>query len=162
MVLRMARPTTRDNSTVGFFKRRTPLDLIDRARGEYVRIDLPALKAERAVTSMVRVGQFVKLSLRSRDPEVIRHRHSSANAQLDRHFHALRHGASELSHRELVALSGEAYRLIVERSLDNPGTPDQWAAFKSFNRAVAEGRLMNAPPVLPDHVADETEQAEAA
>src|SRR5690606_34077830 len=37
----------------------------------------------------------------------------------------------------------------VDKFEENPGNPDNWAAFKAFNRAAAEGRLLNAPAIVP-------------
>lgn len=47
--------------------------------------------------------------------------------------------------KNLVALSGEVCRLFIEKFEEDPGNPDNWAAFKAFNHAAIEGRLLNAP-----------------
>ena len=35
----------------------------------------------------------------------------------------------------------------MERFSDDPGSPENWAAFKAFNRAAREGRLAGLPPI---------------
>ena len=145
MVLRMPRPTTRENSSVFQFRCRVPSDLVDRVRGQLVLVELPGTDAAPAVTVSATAGVFIKFSLRTRDPAVAQYRSAVANTQVARYFGAWRGGATTLSQRLLVGLSGEVYRLYVEKFQDNPGDPADWAAFKAFNRAAAEGRLLNAP-----------------
>jgi hypothetical protein len=68
-------------------------------------------------------------------------------AHLQKVYAAAERGPSRISYKDLVYLAGRVYRLWVERFEENPGTPEQWAAFKAFNRAVAEGRISSAPPI---------------
>jgi hypothetical protein len=51
-----------------------------------------------------------------------------------------------LSHKELVALSGETYRLYKEIHGDNPGDPSAWAYHKALHRTTLEGRIKSPPP----------------
>lgn len=149
MVLRMPRPTTRENSSRHQLRRRVPSDILEMARGKLILVELPAMNAEPAVTLSATAGAFIKFSLRTGDPTVAKYRHAAANSQLDRQFNAWRSGPASLTHRNIVALSGEVYRLYVERFEENPGSADNWAAFKAFNRAASEGRLLNAPAINP-------------
>jgi hypothetical protein len=80
---------------------------------------------------------------------VTRYRHAAASTQVERQFQSWRVGPSTISHVQIVALAGEVYRLFVDKFHDNPGSPDNWAALKAFNRAAKEGRLSNAPSLVP-------------
>ncbi|RST87516.1 hypothetical protein EJC49_04645 [Aquibium carbonis] len=145
MVLRMPRPTTRENSSFLQFRCRVPADIAEVARGKLVLVELPAVSSEAPVTVSATAGAFIKFSLRTRDPNVAKVRSAAANTQVSQQFSAWRSGPASLSQRQLVGLSGEVYRLLVEKFGENPGDPENWAAFKAFNRAAKEGRLLNVP-----------------
>ena len=51
-----------------------------------------------------------------------------------------------LSHKDMVALSGEAYRLYCKVHEENPGEPLSWRYHKALDRAALEGRLASPPP----------------
>ncbi|MCJ2044610.1 integrase [Methylobacterium sp. J-078] len=107
------------------------------------------MKGEPAISVAATAGTFLKLSLRTRDPDVAKFRAAVAGAQVEKTFEAWREGAKPISHKQVVALSGEVYRLYVEKFSDEPGAPERWAALKAFNRAAREGRLLNAPVLHP-------------
>ncbi|WP_157775121.1 tyrosine-type recombinase/integrase [Hartmannibacter diazotrophicus] len=148
----MARPTTRENSSSAQFRERVPADLKERIRGKIIHLELPAIVGQPAFSVAATAGEFLKFSLRTRDPSAISHRYAAAKAQVEKQYAAFRNGPVGLTHKQIVALSGEVYSLYVERFAENPGSSDQWAAFKAFNRAVSEGRLLIAPPATPDGV----------
>jgi hypothetical protein len=157
MRLRMPALTKRCDSSFIQFRRRVPREVLPKVRGRLIVIEFPALKADSAATISSTLGEFAKFSLKTRDPEVAKARQGIAAAHLERVYSAASHGPTQLSHKELVALSGEVYQLWTSRFEENPGTPEQWAAFKAFNRAVAEGRIAKASAIrldggLPDEV----------
>ncbi|WP_296101616.1 site-specific integrase [uncultured Agrobacterium sp.] len=153
----MPRPMLREGSSVPQFRRRVPADILDIARGKFVLVELPAMKGEPSVPVTVTAGQFIKFSLQTYDPDIAKFRHAAANIQVDRHIQAWRQGPSTISHIQIVALSGEIYRLLVDRFRENPGSPANWAAFKAFNRAAQEGRLLNAPSLMPGELPSEAQ-----
>ncbi|TXN74890.1 hypothetical protein FV228_04995 [Methylobacterium sp. WL18] len=59
-----------------------------------------------------------------------------ALAAVEKRWQAVRSGPATLNHKQLVALAGEVYRLFISRFEENSGTPDNWAAFKAFNRVL--------------------------
>ena len=76
-------------------------------------------------------------------------------APIQSYFAALKEGQKPLTQRQIVALSGEIYRLLVERFEDNPGPPETWAAVKAVSRAAREGRLLPRMPSLrPEEIAN--------
>ncbi|WP_164778033.1 tyrosine-type recombinase/integrase [Mesorhizobium sp. M7A.F.Ca.US.006.01.1.1] len=90
---------------------------------------------------------MVSFSLGTNDKLLAKVRTSIAVTQLERAYEALRVGPTTLSQRQIIALSGEIYRLFVESFQENPGTPKDWASFKALNRAAREGRLENLPSI---------------
>lgn len=147
MVLRMAKHASRVDSTQHQFRHRVPADVIDRVYGQLLVIDLPAVRDMPPRRVPVTIGDEVKFSLRTRDGDTATVLRLHALAVVEKRWQAIRMGPSRLSHKQLVALAGEVYRLVISRFEDNPGTPDDWAAFKAFNRAIKEGRLASAPPI---------------
>lgn len=97
----------------------------------------------------------MRFSLSTADPVVANERSAIANAYLRRLFQELRRGPQTLSQKQVVALSGDVYRLVVEKFDENPGTPDRWAAFKALSRAAQEGRLVSPPKVTTEVFFDE-------
>lgn len=150
MVLRMAKHARRDDSSQHQFRIRTPLDIIDKVRGKLVVVELPAVRSEPEHLVSATIGDDVKFSLRTRDGDVATARRLHVLAHLAKRWDAARAGPSPLSQKQIVALAGDVYRRIVTRFEENPGSPDDWAAFKSFNRAIKEGRIASAPPIDPE------------
>jgi integrase len=146
----MARATTRHDSAAGQFYERIPADLRDHIRGKTLLVELPAVGSLPPATISATAGTFLRFSLRATDPAAVKYRHAAAKEQVNRQYEAFRRGPAGLTHRQLVALSGEVYRLYIDQFQENPGTPDQWAAVKAFNRAASEGRLLVSPPALPN------------
>ena len=117
MGLRMTSPTRRENSTVLQFKKRIPLDLVGALRGRRLVLSFPSTKEEDAKVVRATAGDVVKFSLGTRDPQVARMRAGLAAAQLHKIFEATRAGPAELSHKDIVALSGYVYRLFIDSLL---------------------------------------------
>ena len=110
MALRMPRPFAHHTGTF-FLNVRVPSDLAPRMRA--TRVTLPV--ADALVT--VGVTDKVFLSLRTKDAALARARFVEAYGALVRHWEALRSGPKPLTHKQLVALAGDAYRERVARYL---------------------------------------------
>ncbi len=145
MALRMPRPVRRRDTSFLSFRARVPADIVDAAKGQAIALAFPAEAGEPEHVALVRPGREVKFSLRTRNPAVAKSRHGIALAQLETRWGAIRSGPRPLTHRQIIALSGEVYRLFVERFEEKPGPPEMWAAVKTFNRAAREGRISTAP-----------------
>jgi hypothetical protein len=152
--LRTTRPTRRDASSILQFCKRVPTDILGRARGQPIVLRLPGLKHEGEIIVSGTIGDVVKFSLKTRDPEVAKARTAWALTQIDASFDVLRAGPIPLSHKQIVALSGEVYRFYIRQFSDNPGDPNDWAAVKAVNRAAREGRLFNVPPLRLEKALD--------
>lgn len=91
----------------------------------------------------------MRFSLQTADKNLTQRRHAVALAQVEAQFAMFRKGVVGLSQKQLVALSGEVYRFYIDTFEENPGSPEEWASFKAFNRATVEGRLVTAPAITP-------------
>lgn len=142
----MASPSTRPESRQLQFRRKIPADLKGRVEGKRVLIEYPESAGHEAVLLAVKVGaEGIKASLRTTEKGVARLRAAAANAAVEKLFDGLRKGPSPLSHRQVVALSGEVYVALVTRWQDDPGSEESWASWKGWSRAVMQGRVGAAP-----------------
>ncbi len=143
MSLRKTYVTKRADSTKAQFRMRVPTRVLDRVRGRRVILPLGAL------TVTTTIGNVVSFSLRTSDEKLARRRDRAARDALQNIFDAAEQGPQPLDHHQLVALSGDVYRLYIEIYERDPGTTFQWAAHKAFHRAALEGRHVPAP-ATPD------------
>lgn len=147
MGLRMTTATTRRDSSFPFIQKRVPQDVVARARGRSYPITLPAFGPTPERVVEVTIRPVIKLSLQVRDPAAVKARVGAVTSQLERIFESIRGSAVELSHKQAVALSGEIYRLVVDRFEMNPGDPVDWNTWKGFHWAAMEGRLPDPPTI---------------
>ncbi len=83
----------------------------------------------------------VKRSLKTKDPAVARERHAAVAAEVDTQWNLLASGGSRLdtpapvrlTHKQIVALSGEFYRETVAAHEGDPGEADWWAQLASID-----------------------------
>ena len=131
MVLRMPSASIRRDSSFQQTVKRVPKDVLARASGRSYPITLPAAGSNPEELVEITIRPKIKLSLRVRDPHAGKIRVASVHIQLDRIFASLRADPVELSFKQAVALSGEIYRLVVERFEMDPGVPEDWEAWKA-------------------------------
>ena len=160
MSLHMTYVSRRNDSSHLQFRMRLP-KRASGARGQRVVISFPNNGGEDPFTVEVTLGDEVKFSLRTADPVTARARDADARAQLEKYFAAAEAPPTSLSHKQRVALSGIVYRLYVKLHEDNPGSPGAWAAFKAFNRAASEGRVVTVSAIVPGEVGDPAEAVRA-
>ena len=141
--LRMPRPTRRPGTDCFWFRRRVHKDERPFVLGHPLVVHFPATANDPAFSAHVaKIGNEINFSLRTRDRAAAEVRQGLAMATIRSYFAALKDGRRQLTHQQIVALSGEIYRLFVNRFKDNPGQPETWAAVKAMNRAAREGRLL--------------------
>lgn len=100
-----------------------PQRVLRQVRGKLIVMEPPALRMDPAVLVSFGLGLDAKFSLHTRDHEVAKARQGFAAAHIQKIYSAAEDGPRPLSHKELVALSGEVYRLRVNRFQDNPVAP---------------------------------------
>ena len=103
MALRMSRPVAL-KSGIYHLNVRVPADLATKAKGTRVRLPI----GESIVSA--KIGDKVIASLGTRDAKIAKDRHARAVAALMSFWQAMRAGPKSLTHRQIVALAGEAYR----------------------------------------------------
>jgi hypothetical protein len=83
-----------------------------------------------------KIGNSLKVSLGTRDPQTAKSLHAKAEAALHLHYEAIRQGLLPLTHREVMAIAGDAYRELADSVPDNPGMPSTWANVRSIGLSV--------------------------
>ena len=133
--------------------------MVDRLRGRSIVFTFPD---DETIALTPTIGDRVRVSLRTADGALYARRKAALQAHLAALYEAALRGPATLPHKTIVALSGEVYRLFVERFEEEPGSPAMWAAVKGFNRAAREGRTQDVPTLRPDHVGEDHALAKAS
>ncbi|MEG9503169.1 MAG: site-specific integrase [Methylorubrum extorquens] len=160
MILTMKRHASRADSTVPQFKRRVPLDVADRVKGRLVTFALPAVGPEPEQVVTLKLGEFAKASLRTKNLDTAKVRALALASHLEQVFEAVRRGPAEVSQRQLDAMAGDVYHALIAEHGENPGSPQQWEAFKALTRAALEGRIEGAPAIKANGQNDDEVAAE--
>jgi len=138
MVLRMARPTRRKESSFLWFRKRVPADVQRTASGKRISFSFPAeVPGDPDIVVTTTLGTQVKFSLQTRDPAVAKQRHGLAAAQLERVCESFRRGSRPLTHKQRVALSGHFYRILVTGFGDDPGCAEGWRMMMEMSHRFA-------------------------
>ncbi|WP_230531767.1 site-specific integrase [Microvirga roseola] len=81
-------------------------------------------------------------SLGTKDPARARELHAAISGEVDRHWKALRRPTQPLSHKQVVALSGLAYKAMTEGHADDPGSSSLWQGLMLLqNNVINPDRL---------------------
>ncbi|WP_038378660.1 hypothetical protein [Bradyrhizobium elkanii] len=134
----------RAGSTVPQFRIRVPTKIADRLRGKRVLLSISP-PDDYPFVRTVMIGTDVSFSLGTDDRTIAEVRQANALDHLRRLFDLTEAPPISLSHKDMVALSGETYRLYQEIHRDNPGEADAWMYHKALSRAALEGRIKNPP-----------------
>jgi integrase len=111
-----------------YLRERVPADLKRKAAGQSLELPINGSFAT------VRIGrEHVKASLRTKDPKPAKEAFKVASAALGDYWEALRKGPRRLTHRETVALAGEAYAEVVSGNEDDPGSAEKWLREEAAN-----------------------------
>lgn len=149
----------RARSTVPQFRIRVPAKVVDKLRGKRILLSL-SNSDDSPFVRTVTIGNDVAFSLGTDDTTIAEARQANALDHLRRLFEMTQASPVNLSHKDLVALSGTAYQLYTEIHGRNPGEPSDWAYHKAFHRAALEGRIKNPPAavLMPNEAAAAIEQ----
>lgn len=126
MHLTMKRHATRFDSRFAQFHMPVPLAVREQVRGRVITVLLPPHGSEPGATFEAKLGQFVRGSLYTRDPEAADTRHLLIQAHLSKLYVGVKGGPVVLSHEQRVALSGDVYDLLVDQNRANPGAMRDW------------------------------------
>lgn len=103
------------------------------------------------------IGAEIKVSLRTRDPDVAKARIGLAQAQFQAFCEAVRRGPASLTHAQVIALSGVWYRRWVTLLRETPGSPRVWQKWIDLlDRAAAKGAVVREiGPIVDEFLAEE-------
>lgn len=134
MVLRMACPTKRQGSDNWYFRRQIPAD---------VRALLEKLPKAQRPRNWYRT--HISISLKTADRAKAKARCPEIAAQVEQQIEALRDGPKPLTHKQVVALSGELYRAFAEGLEENPAiSSEAWKNVAEVNEAARRGELVSS------------------
>lgn len=136
MLFRLVRPVRRSDTRNPQFVLRIPTDLKTRMVG--MTLEVPRGDAFVSIKISEKT-QAIRFSLGTSDPTEAKQRQAVAVAHLERVFTALRSDTlTTLTHKQTLALAGEAYRMLVEKHEDDPGPIELWDVAMHLNvRALA-------------------------
>ena len=103
MALSMTRPTKRADSSSFQFKQRT-LQRLKARKGERLTFRFPDGERDQ-IEITARIGDVIKFSLLTRDPQVAKLRCALASEQLERLAQGIAAGPRRLTQRQIVALA---------------------------------------------------------
>ena len=98
--------------TTWYLMDRVPKDVSSKARGQSVAMEVDGER--RSVT----LGEFAKLSLKTKDAAKAKRRYREAAAALSSQYEALRHGPTKITQQQAAALAGDYFRSLLKRHGD--------------------------------------------
>lgn len=135
MVLPMPSPYKHKITGVYWLKQRVPSGLVATATGKMV-----TLMVDGAPRS-VKLGEYLKVSLRTKDPIEAKRRGNDAQSQFDLIWQSFSDAPVRLVHRQIVALAGEVYRMF-KAAEDDPGEAARWSKAVEINNRVLSGQTL--------------------
>jgi hypothetical protein len=126
MPLPMARPVKIKDSPSSQFRQRIPRDVLDKARGQTVTVEIGGRPVSYRIGP---TGEVVKFSLRASDPTLVRSRHRAIAEHVSSWFDTLRakqRGGHGLTRSRAAILAAEWYRWFTAKHTDAPGTAERW------------------------------------
>lgn len=121
MVLRMPSPYKHPSTGIYWFKQRVPARLIGAAKGQVVTVTVDEFSC------VVKIGEYIKVSLRTKEPAEARRRGREAEEEFSRIWLSFENGTVSLTLKQITALAGEMYHTIRKVLEDDPGEAAQWA-----------------------------------
>lgn len=139
MHIRMASPMRRSGSSIFQFRKRIPASLIGKAQGTALAIPVGDAFHHMVITAN---ATHVMFPLQTRDPREAKERKAVATAYLDGVWKALVEGPRRITHKQTLALAGEAYRDLVGLFEEDPGAAETWETILSLHsKAMAGGDI---------------------
>lgn len=149
MVLRMPSPYKHPATSVYWFKQRVPARLVATAKGKSVTVTIDGMP------STVKVGEYLKVSLRTKNVAEAKRRAVEAEDEFNRIWLSFESGPVRLTLKQITALAGEMYHTIRAALEDDPGETALWAqrgrewhTLEARRASSALGSLMIGPPPL--------------
>ncbi|WP_147276124.1 DUF6538 domain-containing protein [Pelagibacterium lacus] len=147
MALAMPSPYKHSSTGVYWLRQRVPAKHKAQARGQTVSVMIGG-KLSRA-----KLGDEVKVSLGTKDPAEAKRLTAEVLPQFNAIWDSFANAPARLTHKQIVALSGEAYRAFSALE-DDPGDPEIWQRVRSANEAAFTGDIL--------YIGNETQRHEEA
>jgi len=145
----MPSPYKHPSTGIYWLKQRVPARLVAIAKGRSVTVTVDG------VPSVVKVGEYIKVSLRTKDITEAKQRSNEAEGEFNRVWLSFDNGPVRLTLRQITALAGEMYHTIRMVLEDDPGEAALWAqrrrdqeAFETQRKASPAAALMIGAPSL--------------
>lgn len=135
MVLPMPSPYKHKITGVYWLKQRVPARLTAQAKGKSVTVTVEELPF------IVKLGEYIKVSLRTKDTSEAKRRANDAQSQFDLIWQSLTDAPARLTQRQIVALAGEVYRMF-KAVEDDPGDAARWSKAVEINNRVLAGQTL--------------------
>lgn len=149
MVLPMPSPYKHPDTGVYWLKQRVPARLVAVARGKMVTVTVDE------VPCVVKVGEYLKVSLRTKDAAEAKRRGYETEGEFSRVWLSFEHGPVPLTLKQITALAGEMYHTIRSVLEDDPDEAAQWAqrrrdwdAIEAHRKTSPAANLMIGTPSL--------------
>jgi len=123
---------------VYWLKQRVPARLKSVATGKAVVVTVDG------VPSMVKLGEYIKVSLRTKDMATARLLRSEVEAEFNRVWQTFDDEPARLTLKQITALAGEMYHTIRAVLEDDPGQAAQWAQHRR-DREAQEAQKRASP-----------------
>ncbi|WP_108461531.1 DUF6538 domain-containing protein [Devosia naphthalenivorans] len=133
--LAYAFPYKHKTTGVYWLKQRVPARLAASAKGKFVTVTVDELP------SVVKLGEYIKVSLRTKDAYEAKRRANDAQSQFDLIWQSLTNAPARLTQRQVVALAGEVYRMF-KAAEDDPGDAARWSNAAEINNRVLAGQTL--------------------
>src|SRR5437868_8353049 len=147
MVSLRPKMTLRARSSVPQFKVRTPAPVIKRMRGKHLLFYL-SQHVGPPFAKVIKIGEAIEFSLETKDAVVAAARQDAARDHVQRLAEMMAMEPVSISHKDLVAYSGEVYRAYIALNEADPGEPIEWRYHKALHRATIEGRIASPPAAI--------------
>lgn len=125
MIIRMPQPWRHPKTGVWYYRARIPEDVAPLVAGQKLSIEVAGALAS------VKLATTIKISLRTKDANDARSRHSNVSSQIEKRWTlARRKSPQSLTHREIISLAGFWYREMVSENEAEPGDPEGWDIYR--------------------------------
>lgn len=135
MVLPMPSPYKHKITGIYWIKQRVPSRLVSTAKGKMVTVTVDETPCT------VKLGEYLKVSLRTKDAAEAKRRGNDAQSQFDLIWQSLTDAPARLTQRQIVGLAGEVYRMF-KVAEDDPGDATRWSKAVEVNNRVLAGQTM--------------------
>lgn len=143
MVLSMPSPYKHPDTGVYWLKQRVPTRLVAMAKGQSVTVTVDE------VPCVVKLGEYIKVSLRTKDPAEAKRRAHDVEGEFSRVWLSFESGPVSLTLKQITALAGELYSTFKALLEDDPGEAAKWAQLRRNEEEMENFRAKSRSTFAP-------------